>query len=97
MKTGMKNFLIWLIACLLPSTALFAKGETVLTHVQQIHSNASMLNIDKVVLSDTATEMYFTAKGKINSSFQFAPTTYLSDEKDRRYHLKAASGLKIGE
>lgn len=97
MKTGMKNFLIWLMACLLPSTALFAKGETVLTHLQQIHSNASMLNIDKVVLSDTATEMYFTAKGKINSSFQFAPTTYLSDEKDRRYHLKAASGLKIGE
>lgn len=66
------------MAALLPTT-LWGKGEVTYTRLQSFYSNAGMVAIDKVVLSDTATVMYCTAKGKINSWFQFAPSTYLSE------------------
>lgn len=84
------------MAALLPTT-LWGKGEVTYTRLQSFYSNAGMVAIDKVVLSDTATVMYCTAKGKINSWFQFAPSTYLSDEEDARYPVKGAVGLTLGE
>jgi hypothetical protein len=90
-----KKFL-WLMAALLPTT-LLGKGEVAYTRLQSFYSNAGMVTIDKVVLSDTATVMYCTAKGKINSWFQFASSTYLSDEEDARYPVKGAVGLTLGE
>ena len=51
-----KKFL-WLMAALLPTT-LLGKGEVVYTRLQSFYSNAGMVTIDKVVLSDTATVMY---------------------------------------
>lgn len=84
------------MAALLPTT-LLGKGEVVYTRLQSFYSNAGMVTIDKVVLSDTATVMYCTAKGKINSWFQFVPSTYLSDEEDARYPVKGAVGLTLGE
>lgn len=57
-----KKFL-WLMAALLPTT-LWGKGEVTYTRLQSFYSNAGMVAIDKVVLSDTATVMYCTAKGK---------------------------------
>lgn len=90
-----KKFL-WLMAALLPTT-LLGKGEVAYTRLQSFYSNAGMVTIDKVVLSDTATVMYCTAKGKINSWFQFVPSTYLSDEEDARYPVKGAVGLTLGE
>lgn len=76
---------------------LHGRGEVVYTRLQTLYSNAGILTVDKVVLADTATVVHFTAKGKPNSSFLFAPTTYLSDEDAVRYPLKSASGLTIGE
>ena len=87
---------MWLMAALLPTT-LWGKGEVTYTRLQSFYSNAGMVAIDKVVLSDTATVMYCTAKGKINPWFQFAPSTYLSDEEDARYPVKGAVGLTLGE
>ena len=84
------------MAALLPTT-LLGKGEVAYTRLQSFYSNAGMVTIDKVVLSDTATVMYCTAKGKINSWFQFVPSTYLSDEEDARYPVKGAVGLTLGE
>ena len=91
-----KKYFLWLVAALLPTT-LLGKGEVAYTRLQSFYSNAGMVAIDKVVLSDTATVMYCTAKGKINSWFQFAPSTYLSDEEDARYPVKGAVGLTLGE
>lgn len=91
-----KKCLMWLVAALLPTT-LFGKGEVAYTRLQSFYSNAGMVGIDKVVLSDTATVMYCTAKGKINAWFQFSPSTYLSDEEDARYPVKGAVGLALGE
>lgn len=88
--------ILWLVAALLPTT-LLGKGEVAYTRLQSFYSNAGMVAIDKVVLSDTATVMYCTAKGKINAWFQFAPSTYLSDEEDARYPVKGAVGLTLGE
>lgn len=85
-----KQFL-WLVAALLPTT-LWGKGEVAYTRLLSFYSNAGMVAIDKVVLSDTATVMYCTAKGKINSWFQFASSTYLSDEEDARYPVKGLWG-----
>lgn len=88
--------ILWLVAALLPTT-LLGKGEVAYTRLQSFYSNAGMVGIDKVVLSDTATVMYCTAKGKINAWFQFSPSTYLSDEEDARYPVKGAVGLALGE
>lgn len=88
--------ILWLVAALLPTT-LLGKGEVAYTRLQSFYSNAGMVAIDKVVLSDTATVMYCTAKGKINAWFQFSPSTYLSDEEDARYPVKGAVGLALGE
>lgn len=85
-----------MVAALLPTT-LLGKGEVAYTRLQSLYSNAGVVSIDKVVLSDTATVMYCTAKGKINSWFQFAPSTYLSDEEDARYPVKGSVGLTLGE
>lgn len=76
----MKNIL-FILAIILSPIFVYGKGETVYTRLQSFYSNASMVTIDKVVMSDTATVMYCTARGKINSWFQFAPTVYLSDEE----------------
>lgn len=89
--------ILWLVAALLPPTTLLGKGEVAYTRLQSFYSNAGMVGIDKVVLSDTATVMYCTAKGKINAWFQFSPSTYLSDEEDARYPVKGAVGLALGE
>ncbi|MCD8317887.1 MAG: hypothetical protein LUC45_03100, partial [Paraprevotella sp.] len=62
-----------------------------------LYSNADVIHVNKVVLSDTATIMYCTARGKINSWFQFVPSTYLSDEEAVRYPVKGAVGLALGE
>lgn len=87
---------MWLAAASLPAT-LFVRGEVAYTRLQSLYSNAGMVSIDKVVLSDTATVMYCTARGKINSWFQFAPSTYLSDEEAARYPVREAAGLTLGE
>ena len=48
------------MAALLPTT-LLGKGEVAYPRLQSFYSNAGMVAIDKVVLSDTATVMYCTA------------------------------------
>lgn len=92
----MKNIL-FILAIILSPIFVYGKGETVYTRLQSFYSNASMVTIDKVVMSDTATVMYCTVRGKINSRFQFAPTVYLSDEEAVRYPVKGAVGLKLGQ
>lgn len=91
------KYLFLFCSFLLPSLLGAARSEVVFSRLQSFYSNAGMLSIDKVVLSDTATVMYFTARGKINDSFQFSPDTYLSDEKSGHYPLKGASGLEVGK
>ena len=88
--------LLCLLTTFLP-TCLWGKGEVTYTRLQSLYSNAGVVHIDKVVLSDTATVMHCTAKGKANSWFQFAPSTYLSDEKAARYPIRQAVGLTLGE
>lgn len=90
-----KKSILWLFI-MLPLIAQ-GKREVVYTRLQSLYSNAGILTMDKVALSDTATVMYFTAKGTINSGFQFAPTTYLIDEEGKRYLLKGAVGLTVGK
>ena len=63
-----KKYFLWLVAALLPTT-LLGKGEVAYTRLQSFYSNAGMVAIDKVVLSDTATVMYCTAKGKSTLGF----------------------------
>lgn len=75
----------------------FAKGDITYTRLRSYYSDAGMLDVEKVVLSDTATVIHFTATGKVNAWFSFAPTTYLSDEKGARYSVKGAEGLELGE
>ena len=87
--------ILWLVAALLPTT-LLGKGEVAYTRLQSFYSNAGMVGIDKVVLSDTATVMYCTAKGKINAWFQFSPSTYLSDEEDARYPREGGCRVGVG-
>ena len=43
--------ILWLVAALLPTT-LLGKGEVAYTRLQSFYSNAGMVAIDKVVLSD---------------------------------------------
>ena len=47
------------MAALLPTT-LWGKGEVTYTRLQSFYSNAGMVTIDKVALSDTATVMYLS-------------------------------------
>ena len=75
----------------------FAKGDITYTRLRSYYSDAGMLDVEKVVLSDRATAIHFTATGKINAWFSFAPTTYLSDEKGARYSVKGAEGLELGK
>lgn len=91
-----KRMMTWTAFCVMAAVA-FGKGEVAYTRLQSLYSNAGMLEIEKVVLSDTATVVHFTARGKINSSFQFATSTYLSDEAGARYPVKGASGLEVGK
>jgi hypothetical protein len=62
-----KKFL-WLMAALLPTT-LWGKGEVTYTRLQSFYSNAGMVAIDKVVLSDTATVIIARQKGKSTLGF----------------------------
>lgn len=91
-----KQLLMSVAVCLLPAMS-HGRGDVVHTRLKTLYSNAGILAVDKVVLADTATVVHFTAKGKPNSSFLFASTTYLSDEDAVRYPLEGASGLTIGE
>ncbi len=94
MKT---KFYISLLFCCFVTTALLGKNDVVFSRIQTLYSNAGILTIDKIVLTDTATVINFTAKGKINSWFLLAPSTYLSDEESKHYPVKGASGIKLGE
>ena len=68
-----KKFL-WLMAALLPTT-LLGKGEVAYTRLQSFYSNAGMVTIDKVVLSDTAT-VIARRKGKSTLGFNsYRPRT----------------------
>lgn len=96
MSSQVKKHLCLWMACLW-AVAVWGKSTVVYTRLQSFYSNADMLSIDRVALSDTATVVSFTAHGKINASFQFAPTTCLSDESGTRYALRGATGLKAGE
>ena len=91
-----KRIISGVVFCLAAMVAS-GKGEVTRTRLQALYSNAEMLDIEKVVFSDTATVLHFTAQGKVNSSFQFAASTYLSDEAGTRHPLKGASGLEVGK
>ena len=45
----------------------FAKGDITYTRLRSYYSDAGMLDVEKVVLSDTATVIHFTATGKVNA------------------------------
>lgn len=85
------------LACMLP-TFLFGKGEVVYTRLQSLYSNnAGGWNIEKVVLSDTATVVHFSVSFKPYSWIQMASSTYLSDEKAVEYPVRKAVGLTLDE
>lgn len=85
------------LACMLPAF-LFGKGEVVYTCLQSLYSNnAGGWNIEKVVLSDTATVVSFSVSFKPYSWIQMASSTYLSDEKAVEYPVRKAVGLTLDE
>ena len=85
------------LACMLP-TFLFGKGEVVYTRLQSLYSNnAGGWNIEKVVLSDTATVVHFSVSFKPYSWIRMASSTYLSDEKAVEYPVRKAVGLTLDE
>ena len=85
------------LACMLPAF-LFGKGEVVYTRLQALYSNnAGGWNIEKVVLSDTATVVSFSVRAKPYSWIQMASSTYLSDEKAVEYPVRKAVGLTLDE
>lgn len=89
--------ILWLVAALLPAT-LFGKGEVVYTRLQSLYSNnAGGWNIEKVVLSDTATVVHFSVSFKLYSWIRMASSTYLSDEKAVEYPVRKAVGLTLDE
>ena len=92
-----RKHILWLVAALLPTT-LFGKGEVVYTRLQSLYSNnAGGWNIEKVVLSDTATVVSFSVSFKPYSWIQMASSTYLSDEKAVEYPVRKAVGLTLDE
>ncbi len=68
------------------------------TCLQSLYSNnAGGWNIEKVVLSDTATVVSFSVSFKPYSWIQMASSTYLSDEKAVEYPVRKAVGLTLDE
>lgn len=90
------HFFVWL-AALLPTT-LLGKGEAAYTRLQSLYSNnAGGWNIEKVVLSDTATVVSFSVSARPYSWIRMASSTYLSDEKAVEYPVRKAVGLTLDE
>ena len=76
----------------------YGKGEVVYTRLQSLYSNnAGGWNIEKVVLSDTATVVHFSVSFKPYSWIRMASSTYLSDEKAVEYPVRKAVGLTLDE
>ncbi|KAA6332080.1 Thioredoxin [termite gut metagenome] len=57
----------------------------------------SCLEIDKVVLSDTATVLYMKAFFKPHNWIKIASTSFLTDNKGKQYILRSTEGIVVGE
>lgn len=82
-----------LFLCLSPYT-LYSRDKK-LTNLQTLYSNTETLHIDEIIFTERVTELVITAKGKIFEEYIISEEAYISDEKNNKYQVKYALGIKL--
>lgn len=93
------RFIITSVILLAASVAVPVVAQTVFSHPQYVKGSCFRedMKIRKVVLTDTATVVFFkkTCKGVVD--IYLTPNCYIEDGEGNRYYIKGADGVAIQE
>lgn len=97
----MKSFRLILTSAILfaASVAVPAVAQTVFNHPQYVYGSCfgGDMKIRKVVLTDTATTVFFKKTCKDDVDIFLTPDCYIEDEEGNRYYIKGADGVAVQE
>ncbi|MBC8052618.1 MAG: TlpA family protein disulfide reductase [Sphingobacteriaceae bacterium] len=86
----------YLLLSLLSIITLFSSAQTIINSPVYSATNVGKLDIEKVVLTDTTTVIFFTST--FDSNFRIALDSYITEDRSsEKLMLKSASGIELNK